>query len=874
MDKDNNEKILVVSGVNEADLLRTLCYFGKESFGLRVMSAAELAERALISGGKLIPERRITAGQQTMYMTRALERCNDKYFPHDHESVTKLTASLNMLRLLIPADERGTLAEKLPQNEAFAEKNNALAAVYDEYIRLCEGGGVIDGVSLLRRAAEIAPKLENTDILLLEEYPPQPAERTLIEAVADKMTTVSLGGFFGAERSAAPAAPEIFAARGAYNEVLAILDNILGGDIGFDRCTVAVTDTSVYPQLFFTLGLRFGIKMTFGCGIPFANSTAARFLKRLAFRNGAGRQNRRALNDLVFCGVFDSEKLCERVCGGDDALLRKVLALAGDMRLGLRQAVNSERIARLKEMSADDEDTLRLIEPLEKLAAELERGALYLLKEYCTRRKNALAPFDSAALREAVAAMEDHSRAAGGDPLDTLPALMRRNVCRMAREAGALHIVSVDRAAFSLRDKLFIAGLSADLFPGKPVEDPIALDSDIALIDGSADAPLSENVVRRKTYLVEALGSLARALGSEIVLSYSCLRAAELKQANMSAAAAELFNSLAGKESSPVSYGELCRRCEEENLRGYFSDGFGADRLIGRRFAAGEATLPTAKAPDETAAVSCFDDREYSPSELDTFFECPRKYFFNRVLGIKEKESIHDFTVIEANEQGTLFHSAMESLAASGMKMTKEEFLETLGLEFDRFLARKVPLLPSSVDGVRDSLSGLASSAYDDDTAVKKEIVAAEKKLRITHKPSGVKLYGLPDRVERSEDGCLVADFKTGAKIKQDDAQPKTFVQTMCYAYMMNNSDTPVNVTKCEYRYPKTAERTKSREYSPRELEEILAEFVGCLKAGRFPAATGKEDDIAIINNGSGGKPAVCGFCKFKSICGETKEGE
>ena len=856
---DNTEKILIIPGVCEAELLRTLCWHGKNSFGLRVKDCAELAEIMLIRNGTVTEERLLTSREQIGVMLKALGKCSSGWFSADFNSVGELISALDMLRKRIPGGGAAELAANLPTGE-FKEKNEALLEAYNAYIDQCKKDNVIDSISIMRRAAGCG-RLDNTEIITLKEYPPEPAELAVIKAACGgEPKEITLAELFGGG-APVPEEPEVFSAYGAINEVLKILDSILDPADGanLDCCTVAVTDTTLYSQLFFEMGQRFGIPMTFGCGVPFGNSTAAGFLKKLDYWCGAGVHGKQALTDLVYDGSFDREKLSEAVLGEKKGDLSKIISLAGDLRLGFDGGVNSDRITKLENSLDKGCDEISLLPALRAFSEELSGGAVYLLKSYCKCRKSGCAGLDKAARSEAAALLSDYEAATGCDPVSMIPELMNRCIWRKARAAGALHITSIDKAVFALRDRLFIAGLSAENIPGSPNENSTVLDCDIALFDSSATAPTSENRIRLRTERALSLASLAASLGNRITLSYSDKRTAELKNANMSSAMPNLYSTLTGKT---ISFGDMLKLCKQV---GFFENRITADRNIGQSFCSGEVIPEKTVTPPKESPVNCFDDREYSPSEIVDFFSCPRKFFLRRILGIREPEDNDEYEVFSAADTGTLIHEVMEKISKTAMSRAE---CETLCKELmEVFVSRRTPLISGEAENEKRDILELTLSVYDNEVRSPKTVISAEDDIHATH-TTGVRLFGKPDRIEQNGSEYLVGDFKTGRHLAQDDSEPKTWLQTMCYAFMENQKDPSLNITKIQYRYPRMKKPDQTRDYDPAELEAILKSFRECLEAQYFPKHS-DPDDPALVSRVN---PAIknndpCKYCKYSTIC-------
>lgn len=861
------ERILVVSGVNEAELLRTLCWHKKDSFALRVESAAELAVRMLTRQGIVLKEKPIGSGEQICLMMDVLDKCRNSYFPNDYDSVSKLCSSLDMLRLRIRENESEQLSERLPKGK-FEDKNAALLEAYSEYIKECRSQGVIDRIGLVRKAAELCERAEGVELLTLKEYPLQPAELALTDRLSGARE-ITLAELFGARQL--PRKANVFSAYGAVNEVRHVLETILKGDkeTRFDCCTVAVADTALYPQLFFELGRRYGIAMSFGCGIPFGNTTAAAFLKSFVLWNGAGMNSGQSLDDWVFGTAFDRSKLTEKISGKKNIPLRKVTELAGALRLSCDEEKNSRRLERIEGVLSEDDERRELLGALKAFSGELSKGVVYLLRNYCTIRKNELGAYDRSAVSSAASDMTAYEKATGNSAADIIPKLICKSVGRTSRKEGTLHITAIKDAAFSLRDKLFICGLSADNYPGSPKEDPIVLDCDIELFDTSDSAPTSDNVILGRKEQIKALVQLASALGSEITLSYSNYRAADLKKVNMSSVVSVLYNSLVADESEKSDYAAL----SSIKPVSYFDDPLTADSGIGKSYCAGELIDGQEIADVPGTAGDCLDKREYSPSELVMFFECPRKFYFRYVLGIKPPEQLYDFNVFEANEKGTIIHEAMEEFANGGFKMNRSSFAKLCSEIADRFVRMKAPISESIVENEKEKLLKTALRLYDMDLQTcPKQAKLVEKDLHIVHDKTGVALFGKPDRLEERGGKYYIADFKTGRHIKQKDDQPKTWLQTLCYAYMSECNDSSVAIEECEYIYPQMGRREK-RKYDRAELDGILQEFAQCVRDGYFPrcdeqGSDGRENPAMPKNNKDEDR---CAYCAYGGICGREE---
>ena len=118
------ERFLVTSDLNGTELLRSLALRGISTFAFRVVSAAELAETALIRCGRLPEGKRMRLSEQRFVTGALMQRA--EYFARAFSfgDAVRLTDTLNSMRLRFAADEARGLREALPKGE-FADKNAA-----------------------------------------------------------------------------------------------------------------------------------------------------------------------------------------------------------------------------------------------------------------------------------------------------------------------------------------------------------------------------------------------------------------------------------------------------------------------------------------------------------------------------------------------------------------------------------------------------------------------------------------------------------------------------------------------------------------------------------------------------------------------------
>ena len=864
------ETILVVSGVNETGMLRTMSWHGNDSFGVRVMDAVQLAQYALVREGRILRERPVDACGRRSMMLRVLENdpAGTAGFSTDYSDLGQLLAALDRLRMLIPENESHELKSRLVRGE-FKDKNEALLAAYDGYTALCRENGAIDRIGIIRYAAENCGAMKDVKLMTLEEYPPEPLEKKLLEVLGGSGTT-SLEKLYKAEGRQRRAEADVFKAYGASNEALKVIETILSEKISFDRCIVAAADTHLTPAILLELGQRYGIKMTFGCGVPMSCTPAADMLSGLLRWISSGFGGGELLEMIRSVGFNTSglKKVIAEKCGigENEVKLKKAAGIAGKLRLGTDIEVNRQRMQDCDDPLVEEKDREeyeKAFRQAEVLAEELGKGSVYLLKKYCAVRDE-YRSIDKAAVKTAAEEMTAYTAVTGRQPEEIIPGLLTKNVGHRLPLPDSLHITSIEQAAFVLRDRLFVTGLSAGNFPGMPSEDPLTLDSDLQLFDGAEVLPTSEERIKGRKKQAVHLAELASKLCERATLSYSYFDPAELKGANMSTALHDMYGEISGDKET--GYEELLKTMPTVS---YFDDEMTSDRLIGRGYCRNIICKADEKKPAERS-VDCFDrKKEYSPSMVGSFFECPKRYFWERVLGIRADDTGTDSAVIQANEIGLLVHELMDLRAKSesGKPIGREEFRALAEKTFDRFLTSKIPLIDGMSGRAKNDLVEVALKAYDMDVGAGTVIAATEQEYSAEHS-SGFRLKGRLDRLEKQGGDYVIADFKTGRTLKQSDSDSHTWLQTMLYAYMVNCQNAkdgdPGRVVRCEYRYPRI--RAVSKDYDPAVPEEVIKTFTKHLTEGDFPYyETAKAEGVAMDSGDE------CKYCSYRGLCRKEK---
>lgn len=867
------EKIIIAPGLNGNELMRSLALHGVNCIGMRICGAAELARLALMRSGVSISENFVSAKEEVAIAADAIN--GEPYFGKtSYSDIQEIAGAIRRMRNLIAdEDEEQSVQDKLLMG-IFKEKNVALVHVYQRYMALLESRQAVDAATLIRKAATES-KAINADFMTLREYPLNPLENKLLNRVSGgTVIETSLQELFGKE-SRPLQLKAIRNCYGAPNEVETILTDIYSGK-RLDQCAVAVADAYVYGQLFFDYALLYDIPVTFGCGIPVINSNPARLLSVYYSWITSGFYGAAAIGELLSSKAFDRAKLYEQFPKQDENFSWSIFyEVLGSLRLTNDPAVNEQRITDFRKAIEEEaalsgkEDSKEYrtilskqscIPCLEIMGRELGLPAEEFISKYTfirrgsdTNAERLLMMLDISAARAIYEELKV-IRSSGVDQSadDIIPNVLKITVCSQRSEAGKLHVTGIEGAFGSLRQHLYLAGMSASNYPGSPKENYLLLDADLKLFGPEADCYTADGRILRKREQLLSLAKLASALGTDISISYAGLNVSELKKDNASSLIFELFREAYGRDASAKELEERTNRID------YFEPAISASRRIGEAYIKGNIVCAdTKEARAESTAVPWNLDKAWSPTELDKFFACPRRFMLCYILGIPEPEDYDSFVVMNAMDTGTLAHSLMEQLG--GTDMSREAFLSLSDEYFDRFIREHPPLIAENVLPVKEQFLEMMETAYGMDPH--REIVLEEEDISCAHE-SGVRIHGFPDRVEKLEDGTyLVVDFKSGRTVGHVQDDIGTCLQVLIYAYLMEQRG--FKVSGGEYRHIRLGETVTCRydDDMKRQLFERLTFFKNSMLSGNFPVAEIEE-----------GGDDPCHFCKYKAICGRAKE--
>ncbi len=894
------EKIILAPGANRTELIRSLALHGQGSFGLRIYSSAySLAEDVLLRKG--IINESVVQDNTVSYLIADCMKNIPAFQNASFTDAENIASSLKTLRSLIVRDEDEQMA-RLVSESAFAQKNKNLLDVYKLYRKKLAGRK--DAVDIIRQALQQEYDIE-AEFIVLNQFPLLPLEKALLEKMSNNnVRKMNLTDLFGLELKPYQNIQYI-KAYGSSNEVENTLQYIFKNDLNLDDCVVAVTDSGRYDQLFLEYSQKYNLDVTFVNGININSTNPVKLLRLYHQWDVKGYHGIDALVAMLNSPSFDRDKLINKCLAREEerfdqqqsdkirdinkqALLdqhdridlRKIIKNLGDkysdieneeeLYLTVRRSKDGEYrflknmafIAGRLKLDGNLNENIRKVNDIPRLGY-LDRIDLMVLAEELGKDCNSFISEysiiedekDEEALRVINNTINGYlNYCPKGSYTDVYDRILSRKVGRSVSREGSLIISDIKGALSQVRRHLFVLGLSADIFPGSSKENYLLLDDDLKLYVGNNDIPVSSALMKRKKDNLFDLLTLYSSLNVEIRVSYSCYDMAGVKGKNASSVLFDIYcrqnvgGTIDGFETV-LKNNETSYLHNDISISGEAIKSLTSNQVIAEP-SSGEVIY---KKLDES-------ERAFSPSALENFFTCPKRFYFISILGLEEPDPDNPLDVINARDMGTLVHKAMEYIA-DNPDASESEFREAIEKMFDEYLKTRRPIDKNEADNARREFVTMAVNGYHNDPG--NEVMASEEREYVRHTSSGITIYGFPDRVEKDKDGkYLIADYKTKRKYEHKEDDINTCLQVVLYAYMLSHRRTnPLKISYCTYRYLRYAKPVNCvyNQAIEKQLEEKLLQVKEALDSGYFPCTTNKDN---------------CRYCKFCAICDRDKVEE
>ncbi len=845
------EQIILTPGINGDELLRSLAANNINCFNVRIMNATGLARYALMKSGISVETEFVSVQEECMVVAKAIKDIS--YFEKaTYADIVDLTSAIRTMRYLVSdEDEAETIAKVLPKG-IFIEKNKALLSAYKGYIDHLDG---MDTVGLIRKAVKECNQLD-AEFITVKEVPLKPLEKSLLNKLSGGLDKeISLAELYHTTEHGIKV--ESFKnCYGAPNEIEEALTQIYSGN-QMDQCVIALADTSAYVQNIFDLSISKKIPITFGCGVPITNSNPAQLLNLYNRWMTTGLFSASALDTMLSSNYFDKKKFFEDVVCTEDVKVSDICTLLEQLKLSNNEAANLSKVDDYLATIPDDENKSIIGDCLKSCAQKLALPCEDFVYTYSRIRAssdeytfNLLNRIDNVALSiiyNALSIVRNSEMEQNVE--DVISDVLSRMICSQRSEPGKLHVCTINQAISTLRNNIYVMGLSANSYPGTPKENYLLLDEDLMLFGDLAEHYTSVGKIKEKRERLFTLTKLATALESKIYVSFAGFNVSELKQQNASSMIFDLYKQEHGETATIKDLEENIVKVE------YFTPRIDATREIGKAYNDGANIVRNDKGTASVSPRITTDGKSYSPSALNTFFECRKKYMYKYILDLPEAEEDNPFEVITAADQGTLAHSLMEELANS--PITKEDFLKLAATTFEEYLKTHPAMIQNSVATEKEQFIDMMESAYDGDPH--RKVVLKEEDKTCSH-PAGITIHGFPDRVEQvGPNEYIIVDFKTGRRVKHVKDDIYSCLQVVIYAYLMEQEG--YKISRGEFRYIRIGE-TITCEYNDGmklALGDALNEFIDAVKHNEF-ICTDPDDK---------GEP--CKYCSYAKLCNRVE---
>jgi RecB family exonuclease len=276
-----------------------------------------------------------------------------------------------------------------------------------------------------------------------------------------------------------------------------------------------------------------------------------------------------------------------------------------------------------------------------------------------------------------------------------------------------------------------------------------------------------------------------------------------------------------------------------------------------------------------------------SPTAIEDFGECPQKFLWKRVLGVRDLDEPELELHVNARDKGRLDHTILERLYRSLDEGDLHERLEALvDEEFDAFEAKVPPFNPVmrgierratkrnlqafvTADLADLQASGLRPTEFEYAFGPRFENAQHPEAFVITANGVAITIEGRIDRIDESEKRIRVIDYKSGKALRHLDLAKKiergTRMQLAMYAMAVaeffGRDVQSVSGAIKPLRGGKDAKFSFDLAAHATSIHETLDQFVAAIVAGRFPAFPGSKDDDS------------CAFCPVNHSC-RTKHDE
>lgn len=405
---------------------------------------------------------------------------------------------------------------------------------------------------------------------------------------------------------------------------------------------------------------------------------------------------------------------------------------------------------------------------------------------------------------------------------------------------------------------VYVMGMSEGLFPAPVTEDPLLDFHERRLlaqvgfeIESAADAPRRE-VLSFYSLLQTAEESFTLSF-PKVVSDREVLPSPYILQLGINPADCE---EPCGAVSSP-----------EELRRVHLRSGAHLDDPV---MAHARHTLTVEKRRESVEAFDEYDGvvslpldltrHVWSVSQLTSIGQCPFRWYAHKLLKLTEAEEAE--ASLSSRLRGRLYHKVLEIALgwAIGKADPRQVVLDRLEEAFHRAeKALSFPSLPTWDAQREEHLKSLRLAVEGPDFLKEgTEIVELERDFE--GQWYGLRVSGVVDRVDRTEDGLILIDYKTSSSPptgpKNEEGKTRLDIQLPLYVQTAAEALFPGESVAGAYYYSLTKGKIlkKAKTDDPGPLEAFAVRIRGHLETGRFPVDPDAER-------------TACEFCDYDLVC-------
>lgn len=260
------------------------------------------------------------------------------------------------------------------------------------------------------------------------------------------------------------------------------------------------------------------------------------------------------------------------------------------------------------------------------------------------------------------------------------------------------------------------------------------------------------------------------------------------------------------------------------------------------------------------------DKHVWSVSQLTALGQCPFGWFSQFALKLAEAEEAEDS--LSAADRGNLYHKTLEAALKAAVRQTenphagviRELVLGELDGAFRRVEKEMGLTILPAWDAQREEHLTVLRRAVAGADFIKDDAVVVAPEQKFEGEWQGLKVRGVVDRIDRTPNGLVLVDYKSGASLspgpKDSEGKTRLDIQLPLYAHVISTALFGGEQVAAAYYYSLSKSRVIKRSLGGDPAP--LAEFVGRIKAylqeGRFPVEPDAER-------------TACEYCDYDLVC-------